>query len=42
VFPGEDGAVHMIFGDHRRDPQDGARSSSGEKYSTPMLQDRPT
>jgi hypothetical protein len=42
VFPSEDGAVHMILGDHRRDPQDGARSSSCEKSSTPTLRGRPT
>jgi hypothetical protein len=41
AFPEEDGAVHMIFGDLRQDPQDGARSSSDEKSSTPTSRSRP-
>jgi hypothetical protein len=32
VFPTEDGAVHMIFGDLQQDPRGGARSSSDVKY----------
>jgi hypothetical protein len=31
MFPGEDSAVHMIFGDHQQDPRGDARSSSGVK-----------
>jgi hypothetical protein len=36
AYSGEDGAVHMIFGDLWQDPRGGARNSSDEKYSTPM------
>jgi hypothetical protein len=41
AFPGEDGAVHMIFGDLRQDHQGGVRSSSREKYSTPTSRNHP-
>jgi hypothetical protein len=34
AYPGEDGAVHMIFGDLRQDPRGGASSSCNEKSST--------
>jgi hypothetical protein len=41
MYPGEDGAVHMIFGGSPADPQGGARSSYSEKSSTPTPRSRP-